>query len=262
MKKYLKIYRVFINNSISYLVQYRKDAWMNLILNFLWLGMVFTIIEVIFGQTNSIVGWNREEVYFLTIIWVLMDELFLLFFGGNLERIPNIVTEGKLDIILTRPVNKLFFISTNMVSIRAFYRFSFELLILIWLVWRFDFAISNYHVFLTIVLIFVGLIINYSFLLILNTLSFWFFRIDNVNQLYSSLNIVGKYPLSVVPKTIKVMLFTIIPIAFQAYVPVATLTGRSSWFLILYAFVFSIALFIIAVLFWKFALKRYSSASS
>lgn len=262
LKKYLKIYRVFINNSISYLAQYRKDAWMNLILNFLWLGMIFTIIEVIFGQTNSIADWSKPEVYFLAIIWVLSDELFILFFGKNLEMISNIITEGRLDWLLTKPANKLFLISTYRLNIQAFYRFVIEFFILLWLVWHFDFTISIFHIILVIPLIAMGILINYSFLLILNTLSFWFFRIDNINYLYYSLSTVGKYPLSVLPKTVRVLVFTIIPIAFQAYVPVATLTGRFPWYLILYAFIFAIILFIIAIKFWSFALKRYSSASS
>ena len=261
MKKYFKIYRVFINNSISYLAQYRKDAWMNLILNFLWLGMVFIIIEVIFSQTNSIAGWGKYEVYFLTIIWVLVDELYILFFK-SVEMIPNMVTEGKLDLLLTKPVNKLFLISTYKINIQAFYHLILESLILIWLVWHFDFAMSFYHILLVIPLIGVGVMVNYSFLLILNTLSFWFFRIDNINELFFSLSLIGKYPISVLPKTLKIAMFTIIPIAFQAYVPVATLTGRWPWYLILYAFIFNIVLFMVAVKFWNFAVKRYSSASS
>lgn len=262
LKKYLKIYRVFINNSVSYLAQYRKDTWMAFVLNLLWLGMIFTILEIIFGQTNDIIGWSKAEVYFLTIIWAMADEIFILLFADNIMILPNIVTEGKLDWVLTKPVNKLFLISMHRLNIRAFYLLLTEILILFWLVWHFDFAASIYHVILAIILILTGIMVNYSFLLMLNTLSFWFFRIDNVNQLYFSLNIVGKYPLTVVPKTIKIILFTAIPIAYQAYVPVATLTGRLPWYLVVYSLMFSMFVFIISILFWRFAVKRYSSASS
>ncbi|NQV00045.1 MAG: ABC-2 family transporter protein [Parcubacteria group bacterium] len=262
MKKYLKIYRVFINNSISYLAQYRKDTWMNFALNFLWLGMVFVMIEVIFSQTNSIAGWDKYEVYFLTIIWIIVDELYILFFGKNIEMIPSIVTEGKLDWLLTKPANKLFLISAHKITIQALYHLILESFVLVWLVWNFDFAISIYHILLIIPLMAVGVMITYSSLLILNTLSFWFFRIDNINELFYSLNRVGRFPISFLPKTLKVVMFTVIPIAFQAYVPVATLTGRWPWYGILYAFVFTIVLFIAAVKFWNFAVKRYSSASS
>ena len=49
---------------------------------------------------------------------------------------------------------------------------------------------------------------------------------------------------------------------FEAYLPVTILTGRASYGGIAYGFIFSASLFFAAVSFWKFALTRYSSASS
>jgi ABC-2 type transport system permease protein len=262
MKKYLKVYRVFLNNSISYISQYRKDTWIKIFLNVLWLLTIFITIEVIFGQTKEILGWNKEEVYLLTVVWIIVDETYLFLFGASLEKIPDLITRGDLDFYLIKPINTLFLASTKLILVRSVYRLAIEFIILAWLIWQFDFALSFLHMFLALILAIVGIMVNYSMFLIANTLSFWFYRIENINYLIESVSDFGRFPISILPRTIKIIILTIIPIAFQAYIPVATLTGRWPWYLILYAFIFAIILFIVAGKFWSFAIKRYSSASS
>ena len=58
MKKYLKTYKVMLENSVSYEIQYRKNAWIKLMTNFLWLGMILLTIEIIFTYTPSLSGWE------------------------------------------------------------------------------------------------------------------------------------------------------------------------------------------------------------
>lgn len=262
LKKYFKIYRVFLNNSISYEAQYRKDTIIKFIVNLLWVGMMFVTIEIIYAHTNSIIGWSKADVYLMTVLWIIADELYVTLFGSNLTNIPNKITEGELDIYLTKPANALFLISGKILQLRGFMRFLSQIPILIWLIWRFEFTVSFISIILCACLVLVAVWIDYSRVLIANTFSFWFYRIDNINQLIGNLSGLGKYPLSVWPKTVKIIFLTAIPVAFSGFVPVATLTGRWPWYGIAYAFLFAILLFFIAVKFWNFALKRYSSASS
>ena len=260
--KYFKIYRVLLSNSFSFEAQYRQDTIIKLLTNLVWVGMMFIVIEVIFLQTSAIAGWSKAEVYLMSVFWILADELFVANFGNNLWSIPNYVTDGELDIFLTKPVTPLFLVSCRTILIRAFYRFFTQLFILAWLIWQFDFAPSLVHIVLAAFLILVAVMIDYARVLIANTFSFWFLRIENVNEAIGVIGSFGRYPLSIWPKTFKILFLTALPIAFSGFIPAATLTGRWPWYGILYAFLFAGFLFYIAVKFWNFALKRYSSASS
>ena len=262
LKKYFKIYRVFFNNAVSYEAQYRRDTLIKFVVNLLWIGMMFITIEVIFAHTNDIIGWTKAEVYLMTVLWIIADELYVALFGTNLENLPNRITDGDLDVYLTKPMNALFAVSCRTVLIRGVMRFFTQIPILIWLIWRFDFAVSFVSIILCTLLVAVAIWVDYSRVLIANTLSFWFHRIDNVNQLIGSLSALGKYPLSVWPRTVKIIFLTAVPIAFSGFIPVATLVGRWPWYGVLYAFVFAALLFLMAVKFWNLALKSYSSASS
>ncbi len=262
IKKYLKLYKIFIANALSYEVQYRLDTWLKMGTNLLWIFMLFSIIEVIFSHTTTIVGWSKPDVYLLTVIWVLMDELFITLFRDNFYNFSTLTAEGELDFYLIKPVNTLFMVTTKKILTRSAYRFITQLLILSWLIYQYDFSVSVRSIPLFFLLLAIGLLIQYSYSLFFNIFNFWFLRIENMNEAIGIMSMSGRYPLEILPKMLKIISLTIIPIAFTAYIPVATLLGKTPWLLTIYAALFAIILFLISITFWNFAVRRYSSASS
>src|SRR3989339_726805 len=236
MRKYLFIYLTLLKNAFSYEAQYRRDTWLHLASNFLYLGLLSATIEVVFRHTPELNGWSREETYLLMLLWIIADELFTMVSKHNLWNLPGLVTDGALDAYLTKPANTLFLVSTKIFLMRAGYRLFIQIGFLVWLVWSFDFAPSLWHGAMAIVLVIGGALVHYSFSLILNTLSFWWLRIDNINDAWESLSNMGRYPLGIFPKFVRVLRLTFLPIAFIGYIPAAAMTGRAGWWLILYAF--------------------------
>lgn len=262
MKKYIRIYKCFLNNAISYLAAYRRDTWISLFLTLLWIGMMYLVIEILFQYTSSLGSWNKGEVYLLTTLWIIVDEVNIMFFGANLQNIPDKVTEGDLDFYLTKPAPTLFLISVEYIHLRAFYRLVPEIALLIFL-WN-SFAIPFFwlNFLATLVLIIFALGVLYAVSLIINTFSFWFYRIDNSNSAWFVFHNLGRFPIDILPKTIRVILLTVIPIAYTAYFPTLALTGKLAWYHVLWTGLFSCILICIAYRFWKYALRSYSSASS
>lgn len=262
IKKYLNLYRIFLGNALSYESQYRLDTWLKLLTNVIWIAILFSIIEVIFNHTSAIAGWTKPEVYLLTVLWVLMDELFITLFRENFYNFSTLTTQGDLDFYLTKPVNTLFLVSTQKILARSAYRFLVQLFILAWLIIHFDFSVSLSSIITCCFLLLIGLSIQYSYSLFFNIFSFWFLRIENINEALGTLSFSGRYPLEILPKTLKIITFTAIPIGLFAYVPTATLLGKITGWYVPYAVLFSAVLFLISISFWNFALRRYSSASS
>ncbi|MEK7084049.1 MAG: ABC-2 family transporter protein [Patescibacteria group bacterium] len=260
--KYLRIYNVLLKNAVSYEAQYRGDTWLKLFVNVIWIGMLATIIEVIFRQTPAIGGWEKPEVYLLTILWVIADEWYTALFKGNIWDIPNVITDGKLDVLLTKPAHVLFLVMTKIIYLHSFYRFLTQLAVLGLFLLKFDVTVSLWHIPFAILLLVCGIIINCAVALVLNTLSFWFLRISNINDAWESIAMIGRYPLSVLPKTMKILTLTAVPIAFQSYLPTSMLLGRLPWFGAVYAVLFTGIISCVAVAFWNFAIRRYASASS
>lgn len=262
MRKYLKIYKMLFANAVSYEAQYRRDTWLHLLANIPWLAMLVLTVEVVFHYTSSIAGWNKYEVYLLLMFWILCDELYTMFFRRNMVDFSDLVATGNLDILLTKPASPLFLATTKIILIRAGMRALFQAAILLWFLWQFNIALDAFHVLWASVLLAAGVMVSYAFALMLNTLSFWFIRIENINEAWEGALTVGRYPNDVLGKTLRIIAFTAIPIAFQAYVPAAAFTGRAAPALIGYTFAFTIIIFFVATRFWRFAVRRYASASS
>lgn len=262
MKKYFRVYKRFIENAVSYQAQYRGDTLLSLLLNFLWVGVLIFTIEIFFGHTESLAGWAKEEVYILALFWMIVDELFIIFFNQNLQAIPNEVTEGKLDLYIIKPANKLFLISTQRLHIKAIYRLLTYIGLFIFAAIHFEIDLQFLHSLATFLLLLCGIVVVYSVVLILNTLSFWFYRIDNINELWFSFDDIGRYPIDVLPRGFRVLFFTFIPIAYTGYFPALFFFQKLPWIYLIIIPLFALLLFICAVVFWNFAMKHYTSASS
>ncbi len=262
LKKYLGVYRIIINNGFSYVTQYRSDNWINFIIHIGYLWVLLIVIQIIFGQTDSLLGWNKQEMYLLTIFWTIVDNIYIVFFANSVSLIPDRVVEGQLDVLITKPINSLFIVSTTLFSVRALYRLAINFVLLGWLFFTYDFGFYWLHVIIFPILVFFGVMIEYSIYLIANTFSFWLNRIDNINSAIDFMRGIARFPLDIFGKYLKLIFFIFLPIAFMAYIPVGGLVGKFMWYHILLSFLFILIFFLLAVSFWNYAIKRYSSASS
>lgn len=257
---HLRIYRAIAANAISYEVQYRKDTVAKMVLNLVWLGMLFLLIEIIFTHTASFAGWSKEAVYVLMLFWAVADELDIAFFN-QVSFIPDYITDGTLDGLLIKPANTVFLATINL-RMKAVYRLITELIMAVGIFFVFDIPVTALGLFLGVILLVTGVMALYSLRLMLNTLAFWLYRISNINDLFYMIQSLGQYPLDIYPKTARIILLTAIPVGLTGFVPALAALGNAPTSLIFLALGTSVVLFFAATRFWKFAIRRYTSASS
>lgn len=261
MYKYLNIYSILIKNAISREAQFRADTWLNWLTHFSFLGFLFILFDILFRFTKDIAGWSKPEVFLLVVIFTLAQQLFHFFFRDNMWEIPNIITDGKLDAYLITPANTIFLVISRQVATKSVLRIFTQLVLLGWILHTYDFGFTLTTSAGLIILLIAGLAIQTAFYLILNTLSFWFLRIDNINDAWFNLSQLGRYPLSVLPSAISLLTFTLLPIAYQSYVPVGFGLGKLDWRFFVLTLCLAIFFWITALAFWKKGLKKYESAS-
>ena len=71
-----------------------------------------------------------------------------------------------------------------------------------------------------------GLIVVYSFWLCLVTLTFWFVKIENIEQIVWQAFEAGRYPVEIYPVWLRGALTYVVPVAFIITVPAQALAGR------------------------------------
>jgi ABC-2 type transport system permease protein len=107
-----------------------------------------------------------------------------------------------------------------------------------------------------------GVIIVYSFWIILATTAFWIVRADNIFQIFNALFVAGRWPVTIYPNWLRVILTFIVPVAFAVTVPAQGLIGRLDPTNTLLAIGVAAGLLLIARLFWRWGLVSYSGASA
>lgn len=101
----------------------------------------------------------------------------------------------------------------------------------------------------------------YALLLFLATAVFWYQGVPLI-WIFSSVIQMGRYPVSIYPGWIRLVLTWIVPVGFTTTVPVEVLSGTLGVPTLLGGLGLSVGLFLLASHFFRASLRRYASASS
>ena len=123
-------------------------------------------------------------------------------------------------------------------------------------------TISVEEALLFVLALICGVVIIYSFLVILATCAFWFVKLDNILNIFQSMYEAGRWPIGIYPPWLRSVLTFIVPVGFAVTVPSEGLTGRSSPALLIGALALAVVLPLVARIFWRFGIRHYSGASA
>ena len=107
-----------------------------------------------------------------------------------------------------------------------------------------------------------GCAVVYALWLVLVTLTFWFVRVDNIEQIVWQGFEAARYPIEIYPGWLRGALTYGIPVAFIITIPAQALSGRAGQMPIAVACTVGILSLTAATFFWRFGLKHYTGASS
>ena len=123
-------------------------------------------------------------------------------------------------------------------------------------------TVTSLHLLTFFLLTVSGAIVIYSLWIVLIALTFWFTKFDNNVTILQALVDAGRYPATVYPAWLQIIITFIIPIAVATTVPLQGLRGELSPSRILLFLTLAGISFLIASQVWKRGLKQYSGASS
>lgn len=263
MKRYLKIYKNLIKFAAIQETTYRVSFFLEIFVELAYIAVSILLVKVVFWNIKEVAGWNFNMVLVLSGVNIFFIESLLgLVFIFNLRSLPDKIVKGELDLILTKPLDSLFVISLW----RPYFAFVPSLIpgiILIYLGFEFGNLAFNLINLIPFLIIFsCGWVIAYSLGVIISSLSFWFINADPLPNLAEELIFMSNKPFSIFTGVWKIFFLTVIPLAFMTSFPAQSLMGEFEIWWILTAVVLAVLFLLAAKLFWNFALKHYSSASS
>ena len=258
----LKLLSAFLKVNIQMSLAYRADTIVNILLNLMWLGWELLSLGIIFSNTDTIGGWDFGELIGLLGVFRLIHTLMIALIWPNTEKFNQSIRDGSMDYTLLQPINSMFLVTFSRITVwRAWDLILAAILIVVGLNMSGD-TTTAVDILTFILLTISGAIVIYSLWIVLIALTFWFTKFDNNVTILQALLDAGRYPVTVYPVWLRILVTFVIPIAVATTVPLQGLRGDLTPIRVLMFVGIGVVSFLIASQVWKRGLKQYSGASS
>ena len=259
-----RLIAAFMRASFQEESAYRANFFISLLTSLLNLATGVLGIVVLFGQIDTVQGWNLASTLALLGVYLTVSALRQLFIGPSLDALSGMDGEiwtGAFDFTVLRPVDTQF-----MASFRKWRWFaSIDLLLglgaLVTAVIQLGVTLSLGQVLAFLLTLFSGMLILYAILLVFAAIIFWSpgvlftWVFDGIFQL-------GRYPLGMYPGWLKLILTWVVPVGVITTIPAQALLGSLTLPGLLTSLGLALVLVTAASILFRVGLKRYASASS
>jgi ABC-2 type transport system permease protein len=254
----------FIRASAQQELAYRTNFFISLLHSLLNFGTGFLGVVVVFSQVENLHGWNFPATLALLGVYLVVSALRSLFIGPSLEAMAGMdgdVWTGRFDFTLLRPVSTQFLASFQHWRLFSLVDLALGLLVIGLALAQPGQGLTLLSLFAFTLALSTGVLILYAILLVFTALVFvspgflftWVF--DGLFQM-------ARYPLSLYPGWVRLVLTWIIPVGLITTLPAQALTGSLTFPSLAGMLVLSIMLVTGASLLFRWGLVRYHSASS
>jgi ABC-2 type transport system permease protein len=263
VSRYLSVYAALWKNSVSREMSFKSNFLLWILVEFLWFGLQLSFIGVLYLHTDNIGTWTKWQVVMLIGGSHFIQQIYQAFFLVNCTNLSELVRTGKLDFLLLLPVNTRFLVSLRQVDLGAFVNASFAVAVLAYAARQLHLVPTLVQVLGFLALCGVGIVIHYSLMFLLASISFWTVRAQGIVWGYYNLFNIARMPDEAFGGLFKAVFTFAIPMLLVSNVPVRLLADKlSSPAPVLFLLFMGVVCFCLSEWGWRASMRRYTSASS
>ncbi len=261
--RYGKIYAALWRNSVTREMSFKTNFLLWIFVELLWFGLQLCFIGVLYLHTNNIGTWTKWEVVMLVGASHFIQQMFQAFFLINCTNLSELVRTGKLDFLLLLPVNTRFVVSLRQVDLGAFVNAVSALGVMGYAGWQMQYVPTVAEAAGFLVLCVAGILIHYSLMFLLASISFWTVRAQGIVWGYYNLFQIARMPDEAFRGLFKALFTFAVPMLLVSNVPVRVLVSKlESPRPILLLLAMAAFCFLLSEWGWRASVRRYTSASS
>lgn len=262
MKSYLRLVWVFLRVGVLNEIQYRVNFFVQILQTLIALATGLVVLSLVFEYADSLNGWSQPELLVVMGVHFLIGGVVKMFIQPNMMRLMDEIGQGTLDYTLTKPENAQLLVSVRELQFWQIVDVLTGLVVLGWGLVSLQANMTAVNMASFLLMLFLGITLMYSFWLMIATVTFWVIRVGNIVLIWQSLYQAGRWPVSIYPGWLQLVLTFLVPVAFAVTIPAETFTGRSSLGLMGFAVGLTAVLFFVANRVWRWGLSNYSGASA
>src|SRR5690349_12127207 len=253
-----------LRNSLIRELSFKANFLLWMVVEVLWFCGQIVFFSIIFGNVDRIGDWTKWEVVLLIGTHQMIAQIFQGFFFVNIANIPELVRTGKLDSLLVLPLDSQFAVSSKQFSLDSMINAALGGVVVCVSLSQLGIVPNPMSILLYLVALGFGVAVHYSIMLGLAAVSFWIVRAQGLVYGYFNFLNIARYPDSIFPRLFKFIFSWIVPVVVVSNVPARILAKSldEPWGLMSKLVIASTVIVVLSRTFWRFALSRYSSASS
>ncbi len=262
MIRYLRLLATFFRMSVIADLEYRANVIGKVVTDIFWYLTHIVLFEVMFLHVPSLGGWSIEDARVFLGVLFLADAIHMVLFAEGLDRFATLVVSGGLDLLLSKPVNSQFMVSCHRIA------WSYLVNVTLagsWLLWSLSHRLGELSPLLfgkVVIGAGAGALIMYALRFSFASFSLIFTQADNLQYLWYTLFRLSTRPHSMYPSGIKLLLVTLLPLAFIASIPAEILLGERDTIGIVSLLGVASGCLLFSRWLWGRCLRHYTSASS
>src|SRR5215467_12496008 len=175
-------------------MSFKSNFLLWIVVELLWFGLQLSFIAVLYLHTDNIGSWTKWQVVMLIGGSHFIQQIYQAFFLINCTNLSELVRTGKLDFLMLLPVNTRFVVSLRQVDLGAFVNATLALAVIAFAARQLHLTPSLIQVMGFFVLCLAGIIIHYSLMFLLATISFYTVRAQGIVWGYYNLFQISRLP--------------------------------------------------------------------
>ena len=262
MVRNIKLYLSFFGASIKKMMEYRVDCLVGMISQIAFQIIELIFIWIIFQNTDNIAGWTFEHLLLLYGVMMLAISVTDLLFDSTYDIGKRLIRKGKFDTILLRPVHPLISVLGESETSTALGYIVLSIVLIVSMLIKLQISITFSLIIKIIYFGILGGFIIGGIQTIFSITGFWTYKSNEVVWSVFQLHKLAEYPLEIYNKFIRIIITFILPFAFASYYPTLDYLIGDQTSLIFIVPLIVVVIWIIAIVLWNWALKKYRSTGN
>ena len=258
--RYLNLLLVQLRASALFAMQYRADFLLDGFVEVFWMATAIVPLYVVFHLRPTVAGWTFGEALLVMGWFTFLQGVLEGAINPSLANVVEHIRKGTLDLVLVKPADAQFLVSTARFLPWRAVNVVTALLIFVWgfhLQGRSPSALAICAAFFAMLTAVTAL---YSIWIMAVSAAFYFVRVDNLSQLFIAVFDAARWPIGVFQGGLRLVFTFVVPLALMTTYPAEALLGTLPVRTFVLSMAGAVLLFGVARLVWNASIARYTSA--
>lgn len=266
LARYVRLLSHLGRYTLSRELAFRGNFLVKVSVEVLWLGILVAFYRTVFARTTAVAGWPEDQYFFFVGCFFALNGLIETFFLENCNEFAELVRSGDLDFLLLRPIDEQFLITCRRIDWGTAPNVAMGGVMMVLSLYNMSWPFDLIRIVSFLATFVCGVLIAYSFMLLLTSLSVWMVRNQSLMEMWWLFTSLARYPKEIFTGTWAAPLgrfFTfVLPILLVVNVPASAMVRVFEPRMIAFTLFATVALLWASRRFFLFALRSYRSASS